>query len=148
MSQKIFEKFNEKRRNEFKKDTDIDVPLPEELIHNSTVFEKMERNEIVEIVPGVQLEKGSFILDSEGSFVNYYDISIDNDNKNVAIDLFSTDKPVHLKRSLQNTHNTVVAVNGGFFYLSDKYNESPKNSNYQLNIRKDGIHGLPVADRP
>lgn len=140
----MFRKFNEQRRQQFKDETGLDAPTPEELLCNKKIFERMETCKSTEIEPGILLEKGCIILDKNGSFVNYYDISADS---NISIELFSVDTPIHLKRLLQNDPDTVAVTNGGFFYLADEHSKQPQNSNYQLNVRSDGIHSLPSADR-
>ena len=127
----MFKQFNEQRRNDFKKETGIEVSPPEELLHDKSAFEKIQTSEIIEIEPGVQLEKGSIFLDSNGSFVNYYDISVYSNNSSISVDLFSVDTPIHLKRVLQNNPDAIAVTNGGFFYLSDEHSKHPKNSNYQ-----------------
>jgi hypothetical protein len=148
MAEKIFKQFTENRKNDFKSETGLNVPEPKELLRDKSVFEKMEVHEVIEISPGIQLEKGSIVLDSIGSFVNYYDISIESSDKNVTIDLFSVDTPLHLKRILQNDEDIIAITNGGYFYLADESDYHPKNANYQLNIRNGEICSLPVADRP
>ncbi len=66
MARESFKIFNEKRRQEYERDTGVRVPPAEELAGDRSAFEERQRPETVSLGEGLTLKKDSVLLGSDG----------------------------------------------------------------------------------
>lgn len=100
-----------------------------------------------EIFPRTIFEKGVLCL-KDGQSVNFFDVSFPVDSSSLEIDIDSREIPLPVRRLLINDSESISVINGGFFFLADKFYREPASSHYNLCVRGSAVIGLPVVDRP
>jgi hypothetical protein len=114
---------------------------------NTKLIAVPEKYSISQVRPGVWLKKKPINF-LDGSFTNVYNLSWDEKHSNVIPNILSSNTPYHLYDQIKNDPYTIATVTGGFFFLADIYDSTPKDICLNFCVRDGEIFGLPSWDRP